>query len=265
MLFGPVHQGRRGPDPGPYTAALPMRGRPNRAVFVPLISAQQGDALKDTRPGDAALLPPARSRQAPTIRDARITGGGGIAGYASLFGVEDQGRDVVMPGAFRASLARRPASNVRLLFQHDPAQPIGVWDEIREDTKGLYVRGRLIEEVARAREVMALIRAGALDGLSIGFHAKKAARDAATGQRRLHEIDLWEISIVTFPMLPGARVAAMKTGATAAFPLTRPDAAPRSLLLAGPGDDFGLAASRRALPARERKARPGGGLSAQWC
>jgi uncharacterized protein len=82
--------------------------------------------------------------------------------------------------------------------------------------------------------------------LSIGFHAKKAAHDAAAGQPRLYEIDLLQISIVTFPMLSGVRVAAMKTGATAAFPLTRPDAAPRSLLRAGPGDDFGLAASRRA-------------------
>ena len=97
---------------------------------------------------------------------------------------------------------------MRLLFQHDPAQPIGVWDEIREDARGLYVRGRLIEEVARAREVLALVREGALDGLSIGFHARKASRDARTGQRRLYEIDLWEISIVTFPLLAGARVRA---------------------------------------------------------
>jgi uncharacterized protein len=164
-----------------------------------------------------ALRLPARQRPAPIIRDARIGLGGGVEGYASLFGVEDQGRDIVMPGAFRASLVRRPASDVRLLFQHDPAQPIGVWDEIGEDARGLYVRGRLIEEVARAREVLALVREGALDGLSIGFHARKASRDARTGQRRLYEIDLWEISIVTFPMLPGARVAAIKTGATASM------------------------------------------------
>jgi HK97 family phage prohead protease len=165
------------------------------------------------RKADAPAFAPARPHLAPIVRDAKVSAAGAIAGYASLFGVEDQGRDVVMPGAFRASLARRPASGVRLLFQHDPAQPIGVWEEIREDARGLFVRGRLIEEVARAREVMALIREGALDGLSIGFHARKAARDARTGQRRLHEIDLWEISIVTFPMLPGARVAAAQAGA----------------------------------------------------
>jgi HK97 family phage prohead protease len=74
------------------------------------------------------------------------------------------------------------------------------------------VHGRLIEGVARAREILALLREGALDGLSIGFRARKAVRDARTGQRRLYEIDLWEVSIVTFPMLAGARVSAVKHG-----------------------------------------------------
>jgi uncharacterized protein len=168
--------------------------------------------------GDVPGRPPASAqppqRVSATLRAAQVSPAGFVEGYASLFGVEDQGRDVVMAGAFRASLARRPAAGVRLLFQHDPAEPIGVWDEIREDARGLYVRGHLIEEVARAREVLALIRAGALDGLSIGFHARRAVRDARTGQRRLYEIDLMEISIVTFPMLPGARVNAMKASAT---------------------------------------------------
>ena len=146
----------------------------------------------------------------------RLKAKGAFEGYASLFGVEDQSRDVVMPGAFRASLDRRGTHDIRMLFQHDPAQPIGLWDDIREDARGLHVRGRLIEEVARAAELLALMRAGALDGLSIGFRARRATRDARTGQRRLHEIDLWEISIVTFPMLPGARVNGVKTGAAAA-------------------------------------------------
>lgn len=192
------------------------------------------------------------------MRDTQVSAQGGVEGYASLFGVEDQGRDVVIPGAFRASLARRPAHAVRLLFQHDPAEPIGVWDEIREDARGLYVRGRLVEEVGRAREVLALIRAGALDGLSIGFHARKASRDARTGQRRLHEIDLWEISIVTFPMLPGARVNAMQTCATAACSLTRSKAATASPSRAQHACDDGLP-SRRALSQRWREAGPGEG------
>ena len=135
---------------------------------------------------------------------------GRIEGYASLFGVPDHGGDVVMPGAFAGSLRGRGADGVRFLFQHDPGQPIGVWDEIREDKRGLYVRGRLIGGVARAREIAALLREGALDGLSIGFRTVRADRDPRLRTRRLHEIDLWEISIVTFPMLPGAKVSRIK-------------------------------------------------------
>lgn len=135
---------------------------------------------------------------------------GAFEGYASLFGREDLGRDVVVRGAFAESLAQRGASGVRMLFQHDPAQPIGVWDELQEDAKGLYAHGRLTADVAKAREVMALMKAGALDGLSIGFKAIKAKRDGRSGVRRLEKIDLWEISVVTFPMLPDARVSAIK-------------------------------------------------------
>lgn len=100
-----------------------------------------------------------------------------------------------------------------MLFQHDPAQPIGIWERLAEDSRGLHVRGRLIGEVARAREVLALLRSGAIDGLSIGFNTRKAVRDARTGQRRIYEIDLWEISIVTFPMLPSAKVSAVEYAA----------------------------------------------------
>ena len=158
-----------------------------------------------------------RTLKLPPLSDMRLRAKGAFEGYASLFGVEDQSRDVVMPGAFRASLDRRPTGDIRMLFQHDPAQPIGLWDDIREDARGLHVRGRLIEDVERARELLALMRGGALDGLSIGFRARRATRDARTGQRRLHEIDLWEISIVTFPMLSGARVSGVKSGGGFAF------------------------------------------------
>jgi len=120
------------------------------------------------------------------------------------------GRDVVMPGAFRESLKGRRASAIKLLFQHDPNEPIGVWLEIREDARGLWVKGRLMQDVSRAREILSLMRAGALDGLSIGFRTVTGRTDPKTGVRRLHKIDLWEISIVTFPMLPEARVDAVK-------------------------------------------------------
>ena len=128
---------------------------------------------------------------------------GVFSGYASLFGTVDLGKDVVERGAFAASLQARGAAGIRMLFQHDPAEPIGVWTEIAEDARGLFVRGRLAKDVGRAREVLALMRGGALDGLSIGFRAVQGKeRSAASGVRRILEVDLWEISVVTFPMLP---------------------------------------------------------------
>jgi len=145
---------------------------------------------------------------------------GSFEGYASLFNREDLGRDVVLPGAFRESLATRGARGIKLLFQHDANQPIGTWTTLEEDGRGLYAQGRLMRDVGRAREVMALMRAGALDGLSIGFKTVKARRDRATGVRRLEKIDLWEISIVTFPLLPEARITSTKTKPFASAPPT---------------------------------------------
>ena len=132
-------------------------------------------------------------------------------GYASLFNVADGAGDVVAPGAFTRSLRKRPAERVRMLYQHFAHEPIGVWEDIREDARGLYVRGRLIEEVQRGRDVRALIAQGALNGLSIGFRAIRAKQDRASGVRTLLEIELWEISIVTFPMLIGSEVTAIGT------------------------------------------------------
>ena len=137
---------------------------------------------------------------------------GTFEGYASLFNVEDLSRDVIAPGAFRDTIARRGAGGIKLLYQHDPAEPIGVWLNIAEDARGLIVKGRLTLDVAKAREVLSLMKAGALEGLSIGFRTEKSSRDARNGVRTLRKIDLWEISVVTFPMQPGARVTAVKSG-----------------------------------------------------
>lgn len=131
---------------------------------------------------------------------------GRFEGYASLFGKADLGRDVVLPGAFSDSLKRRGSGGVKLLFQHDPAEPIGTWELLEEDKKGLRCVGRLMPEIRRAAEILALMRAGALDGLSIGFRVVRSDRDRAAGLRRLQAVDLWEISVVTFPMQPEARV-----------------------------------------------------------
>ena len=138
-----------------------------------------------------------------------LTEGAVVEGYASLFGRRDQGGDVVQRGAYAASLAALAAAGrrVKMLWQHDPAQPIGVWDEVREDAAGLFVKGRILTEVAQGREAAALLAAGAIDGLSIGYRTVKAARDGK-GQRMLAELELWEVSLVTFPMLAEARVQA---------------------------------------------------------
>lgn len=131
-----------------------------------------------------------------------------IKGYASLFGQTDQGGDVVMRGAYAASLKalRDQGRTVKMLWQHDPAQPIGVWDDVREDKRGLYVKGRILTATPKGAEAAALIEAGAIDGLSIGYRTQKATR-AQDGTRRLTQVELWEVSLVTFPMLPAARVA----------------------------------------------------------
>ncbi|MEO0400748.1 MAG: HK97 family phage prohead protease [Pseudomonadota bacterium] len=141
-----------------------------------------------------------------------------IEGYASLFGACDQGGDVVTKGAYAASLSAiaTEGRRVKMLWQHDPAHPIGVWDEVREDAKGLWVKGRLLPEVAKGREAVELIAAGAIDGLSIGYRTVKSSKNDK-GQRLLKELELWEVSLVTFPMLPSARVAA-KTEAMALDP-----------------------------------------------
>ena len=136
-----------------------------------------------------------------------VTEGHLIEGYASLFGKRDQGNDVVMGGAYGGSLARLAAAGrrVKMLWQHDPTQPIGVWDEVREDATGLWVKGRILGDVEKGREAVALLGAGAIDGLSIGYRTVKSERDGK-GQRLLTELELWEVSLVTFPMLPEARV-----------------------------------------------------------
>ncbi|MBC2884734.1 HK97 family phage prohead protease [Ochrobactrum sp. CM-21-5] len=149
-------------------------------------------------------------RTALAIEDVELDGS--FSGYASVFGLADLGHDVIERGAFSGALRERGASGIRMLWQHDAAAPIGVWTAIREDARGLYVEGRLAKGVTRAREALELMRSGGLDGLSIGFRTVKARKDARTGLRHIMEADLWEISVVTFPMLPQARVSSVKAG-----------------------------------------------------
>jgi HK97 family phage prohead protease len=129
-----------------------------------------------------------------------------IEGYASRFWAKDLNDDVVAAGAFRDSLLRTGAGGVKMLHGHAGRSPVGVWDEVREDAAGLFVRGRVLDATPEGRAAAALVRAGAVDGLSIGFRAVKARGDETGRLRVLSEVELWEVSLVTFPMLPGARL-----------------------------------------------------------
>ncbi len=137
----------------------------------------------------------------------RVDANGCFEGYASVFGVVDLGRDMVMKGAFTATLKQRGVQGVRMLWQHDPALALGAWLTLAEDERGLKARGRLDLATAASRRAFTQMRGGELDGLSIGYRALRTSRAAQQGVRRLHVIDLMEISLVTHPMLPQARVA----------------------------------------------------------
>jgi HK97 family phage prohead protease len=141
-----------------------------------------------------------------SMKANRMTSETQVSGYASLFWTRDLNDDVTAAGAFGASLAKTGAGGVKMLCQHDADRPVGVWDEAFEDGRGLFVRGRILDATPEGRLCAALVRAGAMDGLSIGFRTTKARPDESGRLRVLTEVDLWEVSIVTFPMLPGARI-----------------------------------------------------------
>ena len=135
---------------------------------------------------------------------------GTFTGYASKFGVIDSYRDIVAPGAFQTSLTLRPGPRVKMLWQHDAAQPIGVWDEMGEDDKGLVASGRLALDTVKGKEAYCLMKMGAIDGLSIGFMTKQDEFDRQSGIRTLKAVDLMEVSLVTFPANPEATVTGVK-------------------------------------------------------
>lgn len=136
---------------------------------------------------------------------------GTFTGYGSIFGNVDSVGDVVEQGAFAKSLTRhaKDKSAPALLWQHNPDEPIGVWDGLEEDSKGLKGRGRFVLETARGREAYALLKAGALRGLSIGYRVIKGEPDGNT--YRLKELDVVEISLVTFPANRKATVTGVKS------------------------------------------------------
>lgn len=135
-----------------------------------------------------------------------------LSGYGSVFDNEDSYGDVVAKGAFLQTIADRKASGRKLpmLWQHRSASPIGVWDEVKEDSKGLYMAGPLIKGVQLAEEARLLAQAGAVSGLSIGYYVRDSSFDQKLMITTLKAVDLVETSLVTFPANDDARVDAVK-------------------------------------------------------
>ena len=140
----------------------------------------------------------------------KISMSGRFSGYASVFGEVDMGNDIVAKGAFSKYLKKHAPSKIRMLFQHNPDEPVGVWQEITEDHKGLFVSGAISTATTRGRELIELMRQGAIDGLSIGFKTVRSRKEKHSNIRTILQADLWEISIVTFPMQANARIEAVK-------------------------------------------------------
>ncbi len=142
---------------------------------------------------------------------------GAISGYGSVFDVVDSYDEIVVRGAFAESL--RQQRSVPILWEHDRAQPIGLWSVLAEDEYGLRCAGRLlVDEVQKAREASALLRERAVTGLSIGYRVRKSSFDEKTGIRTLTALDLMEISLVTFPANDQARADAVKAAARGEVP-----------------------------------------------
>jgi len=145
---------------------------------------------------------------------------GTVEGYGSVFGVRDNYDDVIAKGAFIDSLKSHKAAGTMpaMLWQHDADKPIGVWTEMVEDEKGLRIKGQLAMETVKGKEAHALLKMGALNGLSIGFMSKEWAYDRDTEVRTLTALDLWEVSLVTFPANEKARVTNVKSADEMATP-----------------------------------------------
>lgn len=135
------------------------------------------------------------------------TAEGHIEGLGAVFGNVDLGFDKILPGAFRETL-KKLKGGVPMLWQHRPDQPIGVWDQLSEDKRGLRVAGDINQDVQKGREARSLARQGAVKGLSIGYRPVEFEFDDEV--RILKRVDLIEISLATFPMNTRARITGVK-------------------------------------------------------
>lgn len=160
-----------------------------------------------------------------------ISDSGEFSGYGSVFGVKDSYGDIVMPGAFSKSLESR---NPAMLWQHKHDEPIGVWTKVVEDDVGLYVEGKLlIEDDVLAKRAYGHMKAGSLSGLSIGYKLIDDEWDKNKEAFLLKQVELWEISPVTFPANEEARVAEVKRALQQLKEVPKPSLVERCLRDAG--------------------------------
>ncbi len=150
-----------------------------------------------------------RKRLSFDLNVKSIDSAGRFAGYASVFNIVDSQRDIILRGAFSQTVKGR-TGDIKLLWQHQQDEPIGVFELIAEDARGLYVEGKLLLSVQRAQEAHTLLKAGALSGLSIGYSPTRYTIDPKSGVRSISEVELWEISLVTFPANAAANVTVVK-------------------------------------------------------
>lgn len=137
---------------------------------------------------------------------------GQFEGYASVFGVQDSDGDVIVKGAFQKSIEsyQKRGKYPKMLWQHNPTMIVGKWTEMREDERGLWVKGSLILDVDKGREAYALMKAGELDAMSVGFNISEATAGDMRGSV-IEEIDLWEVSLVTWGANPDALITTVKS------------------------------------------------------
>lgn len=194
-----------------------------------------------------------RKRMAFALEVKALGGDGSFAGYASVFDIVDNQKDVMMKGAFARALKGGPRA-IKLLWQHQQDEPIGVFEKIFEDKVGLYVEGRLLLDVQKAREAHALLKAGAVTGLSIGYSPVRYRIDADSGVRMLAEVELFEVSLVTFPANTASKVTVVKSKSVIPHSLRYPLSLKKTPQLVfspgegrGRGDSMELVALQNAL------------------
>lgn len=159
-------------------------------------------------------MPAIETKYAVPFEIKEVAADGTFTGYGSVFDFEDAYKEIVKPGAFRKSLAtwKKRGALPAMLWQHNAREPIGKYTKMKEDGTGLYVEGKLmIESIELARNAHAYMKEGVVTGLSIGFNTKKAEYDTETNVRSLLEVDLWEVSLVTFPANEAAGIVSVKS------------------------------------------------------